>query len=174
MYADDTTLYCFIHKLATNNIVINEHLDKVNVWMNSNKLVLNSKKTEYMLFHKHNKTLPNLNLSINGLTIDQVTRFNFFGFHLNSQLTWHTHIKEISIKISRVLGLIYEMQNILPLKILLSLYNTLILPLIIVFCLGAKKMMLFFYYKNVPFVLLLELDTDLTLSFIYILQFIES
>ena len=46
MYADDTTLYCSIDKLATHNInnVINEHLDKVNVWMKSNKLVLNSKK----------------------------------------------------------------------------------------------------------------------------------
>ena len=101
MYAHDTTLYCFIDKLATNSInnVINEHLDKVNVWMNSNKLVLNSKKTKYMLFHKHNKTVPNLKLSINGRTIDQVTRFNFLGLHLNSQLTWHTHIEEIKKKI---------------------------------------------------------------------------
>ena len=89
MYADDTTLYCSIDTLATNNInnVINEHLDKVNVWMNSNKLVLNSKKTKYVLFHQHNKTLPNLKL-----------RFKFLGIHLNSQLTWHTHTKEISKK----------------------------------------------------------------------------
>ena len=52
MYADDTTLYCSIDKLATNNInnVINEHLDKVNVWMNSNKLVLNSKKQNTCYF----------------------------------------------------------------------------------------------------------------------------
>ena len=126
MYADDTTLYCSIGKLATNNIN-NEHLDKVNVWMNSNKLVLNSKKTKYMLFHKHNKTVPNLKLSINSRTIDQVTRFYFLGLHLNSQLTWHTHIEEISKKIPRVTGITYKMQNILPSKILLSLYNTLIL-----------------------------------------------
>ena len=48
----NTTLYCFIDKLATNNIniVINEHLDKVNVWMNSNKLVLNSKKQNTCYF----------------------------------------------------------------------------------------------------------------------------
>ena len=96
--------------------------------MNSNKLVLNSKKPKYMLFHKHNKTLPNLKLSINGRTIDQVTKFNFLGLHLNSQLTWHTQIAEISKKISRVTGIIYKMQNILPAKILLSLYNMLILP----------------------------------------------
>ena len=81
-----------------------------------------------MLFHKHNKTLPNLKLSINGRTIDQVTRFNFLGLHLNSQLTWHTHIEEISKKISRATAIIYKTQNILSSKIILSLYNTLIIP----------------------------------------------
>ena len=163
MYADDTTLYCSIDKLATHNInnVINEHLDKVNVWMNSNKLVLNSKKTKYMLFHKYNKTLPNLKLSINGRTIDQVTRFNFLVLHLNSQLTWHTHIEEIFKKISRVTGILYKMQNILPAKILLSLYNTLILPHIN-YCIlswGKENDDILLLQK-----LLLQLDTDLTLS----------
>ena len=81
-----------------------------------------------MLFHKQNKTLRNLNLSINGRTNDQVKIFYFLGRHLNSQLTWHTHIKEFSKKNSRITKLIYEMQNILPSKIPLSLYNTLIFP----------------------------------------------
>ena len=130
MYADDTTLFCSIDKLNRNdrNIVINEHLDKVSTWMKSNKLVLNSKKTKYMLFHKHNKIVPTLELKINDNSIDQVSTFNFLGLHINSQLTWQTHIDEISKKISRVIGLIYKLQYILPQKILLSLYNTLILP----------------------------------------------
>ena len=58
----------------------------MNIWV----MVLNSEK-KYMLFHKHNKTLTNLRLSINGRTIDQVTRFKFLGLHSNSQLSWHTH-----------------------------------------------------------------------------------
>ena len=128
MYADDTTLFCSIDKLNDRNIVINEHLDKVSTWMKSNKLVLNSKKTKYMLFHKHNKIVPTLELKINDNSIDQVSTFNFLGLHINSQLTWQTHIDEISKKISRVIGLIYKLQYILPQKILLSLYNTLILP----------------------------------------------
>ena len=72
--------------------------------------------------------LPNLKLSINGRTIDQVTRFNYLSLHLNSQLKWHTHIEEISKNNCCVTGIIYEMQNILLSKILLSLHNTLILP----------------------------------------------
>ena len=55
--------------------------------MKSNKLVLNSKKTKYMLFHKHNKIVPTLELKINDSSIDQVSTFNFLGLHINSQLT---------------------------------------------------------------------------------------
>ena len=96
--------------------------------MESNKLVLNSMKTKYMLFHKHNKVVPTLELKINDSSIDQVSTFNCLGLHINSQLTWQTHIDEISKKISRVIDLIYKLQYILPQKILLTLYNTLILP----------------------------------------------
>ena len=76
--------------------------------MKSNKLVLNSRKTKYMLFHKHNKVVPNPGLNINGSTIDHVLTFKFFGLHINSQLTWHAHINEISKRISRVIGLMYK------------------------------------------------------------------
>ena len=119
MYADDTTLFCSIDKLNRNDRnIVAEHLDKVSTWMKSNKLVLNYKKTKYMymLFHKHNKVVPNLELKINDSSIDQVSTFNFLGLHINSQLTWQTHIDEISKKISHVIGLIYKLQYILPQK----------------------------------------------------------
>ena len=130
MYADDTTLFSSIDKLNRNarNIVNYEHLDKISPWMKSNKLVLNYKKTKYMLFHKHNKVVPNLELKMNdGSIIDQVSTFNFLSLQINSQLTWQTDIDEISKKISRVIGLIYKLQYILPQKKVTSLYNTLIL-----------------------------------------------
>ena len=60
-----------------------------------------------MLFHKHNKVVPTLDLNINGSTIDQVSTFKFLGLHINSQ--WETHINEISKRISRVIGLLYKM-----------------------------------------------------------------
>ena len=101
---------------------------KVKNWFVSNKLSLNAKKTKYMVFHKQNKTVMDLNISINNVAISKVTTFNFLGLHLNSNLTWNTHVQEISKKISRVIGLLYKMQLILPRRILLSLYNTMILP----------------------------------------------
>ena len=51
--------------------------------MKTNKLVLTSKRTKYMLFHKHNKVVPTLELKINDSSIDQVSTFNFLGLHIN-------------------------------------------------------------------------------------------
>ena len=86
MYADDTTILCSIDKLNRNNrkIVTNKHLDKVSTWVMSNSLVLNSKKTKYMPFHKHNKVVPTLELKIIDSSIEQVSTFNFLGFHIKS------------------------------------------------------------------------------------------
>ena len=61
-------------------------------------------------------TVPTLELKINDSSIDQVSTFNFLGLHINSQLTWQTHMDEISKKISRVIGLIYKLQYILTQK----------------------------------------------------------
>ena len=53
MYTDYTTIYCNINQ-TVNEIVINAELKKVNKWLCSNKLSLNIKKTNFMVFH-HNK-----------------------------------------------------------------------------------------------------------------------
>ena len=54
MYADDTTLYSFVEKFESNDVKreINCELNKVNLWLNANKLSLNVTKTKCMLFHK--------------------------------------------------------------------------------------------------------------------------
>jgi len=130
MYADDTTLYCNIDNIDPLNrdSIINLELQNINNWLVANKLSLNVKKTKYMLFYKHPKTVPNLHIDINNNEIERVESFNFLGLHLNTHLTWNTHLSAISKKISRIIGLIYKMKLILPFNIVLSLYNTLILP----------------------------------------------
>ena len=98
MYADDTTLYCNVDSNNNYDAVINKELENVNNWLVSNKLSLNAKKTKYMVFHKQNKTVKDLNISINNVAISKVTTFNFLGLHLNSNLTWNTHAQEITKK----------------------------------------------------------------------------
>ena len=81
-----------------------------------------------MMFHKHNKIVEHLDLHVNNNAIDKVDNFNFLGLHLNTRLTWHTHVSEISKKISRAVGIIKKMQWIFLTEILLAIYNALVLP----------------------------------------------
>ena len=81
-----------------------------------------------MQFHKAPKHVPHLHLQINNNEISRVDTFNFLGLQINENLKWNTHIDHISQKMSRIIGLLNQMKMIFPQDILLSIYNTLILP----------------------------------------------
>ena len=121
MNADDTTLYCNINQNVTAE-VINRELLKIN------QLSLNVSKTKFMVFHTHNRSVSYPDLQINGNKIERVTEFNFLGLVLQSNLSWNKHINHISLKVSKAIGIIYRLKSVYPLAVLLTLYNTLVLP----------------------------------------------
>ena len=127
MYADDTTLYCNINQNCSD-IQINDELNEINVWLSSNKLCLNVKKTKFQVFHTSQRDMEYPKLHIDNMDIERVTQFNFLGLIMNSNLSWNTHIEHISKKISRVIGVMYRFKHVYPQSVLLTLYNTLIVP----------------------------------------------
>ena len=84
-----------------------------------------------MIFFKHPKIIPKLNILANGNPIDEVQEFNFLGITIDQNLTWTPHIRKISIKISRVIGVLRKLKRIFPQHILRLIYNSLIHPLLI-------------------------------------------
>ena len=78
------------------------------------------------MFHKHNKIVEHLDSQL--LITMLLKKFIFLGLHLNTRLTWHTHVSEISKKISRAVGIIKKMQWIFSTEILLAIYNALVWP----------------------------------------------
>ena len=81
-----------------------------------------------MIFHTHQKVVKYPILRINNIEIERVTQFNFLGLILSSNLKWNKHIDHISLKLSRVVGIMYRLKQIYPQSILLMIYNTLMLP----------------------------------------------
>ena len=82
-----------------------------------------------MLFSKRKNNPPGeINVRINNNDIQSVTEFNFLGHYLNSKLNWDTHVNVIGKKMLRAVGIIKKLQLLFPKRILLFLYNTLILP----------------------------------------------
>ena len=81
-----------------------------------------------MCFHTAQKKVIYPDLKINNNCIDRVSEFNFLGLIISSDLKWNKHIEHISLKISKVIGIMFRMKYILPSGILHTIYKTLIMP----------------------------------------------
>ena len=76
MYADDTTIYFNIEEFDQYNLQqdITKELENITLWLKRNKLSLNVQKTKLMVFHIKQKQIKELNVVINGITIESVCR----------------------------------------------------------------------------------------------------
>lgn len=129
MYADDTTLYFNLENFhsANREEAINSELDRINIWMKVNKLTINASKTKCMIFHKKPKRINPLSLSINGQVIETVSSFNYLGIHLDENLTWKNHTDLVSVKLSKITGILYRLKHEYPQQALRIIYNSLFL-----------------------------------------------
>ena len=80
-----------------------------------------------ILFHQPQKKIIEPEIIINGNKIDCVNNFNFLGVIINKLLNWNNHIDHISLKISRVIGILTRLHTV-SIDVLHLLYNSLLLP----------------------------------------------
>ena len=132
LYVDDTTLNSTLDNFGTTSVDIQKsiiiELQNILKWLDVNKLCLSMLKSEFMLFHKPQKVVPCFSFSLNGLEIEHVYNFNFLGLIINCHLDWKPHLNSIGIKVARVIGLLRKLKYTLPIQVLRSIYNSLILP----------------------------------------------
>ena len=137
MYADDTTLnstlklFGDVTNLESLQHNISTELNNVVRWLDLNKLRLNVLKTKYMLFHMPQKVIPHLSFTIQDNVIDYVNSFNFLGITFDCHLTWKSHIRNLSIKLSRTSGILHSLRNMFPVVILQKFYVSLVCPQLI-------------------------------------------
>lgn len=136
IYADDTNLTTNIEIITELNpnrdtsTVINYDLNNISDWLRCNKLSLSVPKTKYMIFHKPQKQILELQLTINNTAIERVRNFDFLGLTINENLNWKHHIDKISNKISRSIGILNKQKHFIPLQSKLHIYSSLILSYI--------------------------------------------
>ena len=93
-----------------------------------NQLQPNVSPSKFMMFFKHPKALPKLNIKAKDNLIDCVSAFNFLGITIDENITWNSHIRNVSIKIARVIGILRKLQCLFLRHILHLIYNSLIHP----------------------------------------------
>ena len=99
--------------------------------MCSNKLSVNIKKTNYVVFKSaQKKASSDLPLSFNSQILKEKNSVKFLGVYIDNSLTWKSHINHVCKKMSKSIGVIFRSRFFLTEKTLLSLYYTLVYPYI--------------------------------------------
>jgi len=128
LYADDCNLF-FDFRADDPNVaaIVNAKLNCVSDWFSCNQLALNASKTNYIVFSGRRKIKID-GISVNGSLLAQKSEINFLGIILDQSLSWRPHIQAVSNKISKSIGVLRKINRHLSRKVMLSLYNSLVLP----------------------------------------------
>ena len=129
LFADDTSLFHAHTDFDALIKEINEELKKVTTWFHTNKLSLNIKKSNFIMFLPKGKKYNtyNVKININGNEIKQVNFTKFLGIYIDEHLSWAQHIEFLSKKIARNIGMLSKLKHFLPIYIMNTLYYSLIL-----------------------------------------------
>uniref|UniRef100_A0A147BB35 Putative tick transposon n=1 Tax=Ixodes ricinus TaxID=34613 RepID=A0A147BB35_IXORI len=126
MYADDTSVFFANSSKAQLELLTNSYLADLATWLQANKLNLNTKKTKYILFAPKNKRdSTNLVIHFKDEIIEQVHEQKFLGVWFNQELNWNTHVNKLSSELSRSVGCLYKIGNLIPTWLKKNLYYSL-------------------------------------------------
>ena len=128
-FSDDSNLFYSHSNLNVLFDTVNSELNNISSWIKANKLSLNINKTSFMLFSK--KVIhPPQPIYIDNNQILRTDCTKFLGMYIDQDLSWKHHVNYLCKLISRNVGVINKLKHFFPEEILVTLYNTLILPYI--------------------------------------------
>ena len=133
-FADDTGLLFSSKSLKKINTKINQDLSNLFHWLRANKISLNAKKTELVIFkspnkkmnkmNKDNNPLPKvLNFRIGGHRIIPKSSTEYLGVILDEHLTFKNHINKLKPKLSRAVGMLSKIRHFVSPTTLKNIYH---------------------------------------------------
>ena len=127
LYADDANIIISGNNISEISTKFCELSKALVDWVSQNELLINTKKTYYMIFTRSR----NLNMEafvpkIANIPIRRTTVARFLGVLIDDKLSWTEHIAAIKSKMSKYIGVLYKLKHILPLKARLTTFNSLV------------------------------------------------
>ena len=124
LFAEDTNIYYESSDFTNVQKVVNRELRKVREWLEANRLALNIDKTSFVIFHfQKGKITDHIVLRIGRKKINQESSVKFLGVLLDSDLSWKSHLSELSKKLARTAGLFYKVRHYAPTDTLTLIYH---------------------------------------------------
>ena len=106
LFADDTNLYFEAKDLEILQKIMNRELRHVKKWPEANKLALNIKKTDFVVFHSSAKRLTEpIILKFGRKKKIRANHVKFLDVLLDETPSWRSYLVELSRKIARSVGI---------------------------------------------------------------------
>ena len=120
MFADDTNIYYENESLVELELIVNKELRNLYLWLSVHRLALNIAKTNFLIFHPFNKSLKyNVTLKILKQAIVEKNCIKYLGVIIDSTLSWKDQLHNLSKKLSRTIGVLYQ-RHLFQLRVGLS------------------------------------------------------
>ena len=131
LYADDTVILSFHDDLHILSDKLNTELAYYNNWLIYNRLTVNTKKSNVMLFKGYGTKIncKRKDIILGGEKISYTHTYKYLGVHLDTRHNYDIHIKKMVKNITFRLHKLFKLRNAVTEKIALRIYKVMILPL---------------------------------------------
>ena len=122
MFTDDISITFASNNVEQINETINSDLEEIRLWLAANKRTLNMTKTEFLLLVPDRDCLitESPTIRITKIPVEQVSTTKSLSVHIDQNLNWDFHVKEISKKIASGISATKRISNFVPLEILFT------------------------------------------------------
>ena len=122
-FADDTNLIHFSKSVYRLNKYVNLDLKNLTYWLNANRISLNVKKTELVIFKHQRKKLDSpIKIKLNRKRLYPSKSIKYLGIKIDENLNWKQHIHDIAIKLNRANALLFTIRKYVNKHILRTIY----------------------------------------------------
>ena len=87
-----------------------------------------SKQVQEIVFSRKTKKLGHPTLHFNNSIVSRFQYQNHLGVFLGTRLTFEKHLKVITTKVNKTIGLLLTLQKTLPRPVLLAMYKAFVRP----------------------------------------------
>ena len=90
---------------------MNQDLKNLLQWLKANKLSLNVKKTELIIFHPKNTKLDySVKFKLNGKTLNPISTVKYLGILLDKHLLWTKQVNWVNSKLNQTIGILSKLR----------------------------------------------------------------
>ena len=131
LFADDISLFSAVNNINLSANQMNMDLIRINQWAYQWKMQFNPdplKQAQEIIFSRKIKDIPHPSLFFNECEVKKVSSQKHLGLILDCKLDFNEHLKAVSAKVCKGIGLIKKLNHIVPRSSLLTIYKSFVRP----------------------------------------------